>query len=73
LLVSSAGDSLCRAFELFSVNRLLQLSLEESCAKNFLFASLVKTIAVSLKRLTVSALPVRQVIRQTPLVLAPAE
>jgi len=73
LIFSSSGDSLRWAFQLSSVNRLLPLSLEESGAKNFLFASLVKTSAVSLKRLFASALPVRQVIRQTPVCLAPAE
>jgi len=41
--------------------------------RNFLFAGLIKTSAVSLKRLLASALPVRQVIRKTPVGLAPAE
>jgi hypothetical protein len=47
--------------------------IKKSCKRNFLFASLVKTSAVSLKRLIASARPGRQVIRQTPVVLAPAE
>jgi hypothetical protein len=72
-LLSSADNSLRWASKLCSVNRLLPLSLEESGAKNFLFASLVKTSAVSRKRLFASALPIRQVIRQTPVCLAPAE
>ncbi len=46
---------------------------KKSCKRNFLFASLVKTSAVHLKRLLASALPVRQVIRQTPVDLTPAE
>jgi hypothetical protein len=46
---------------------------KKSCKRNFLFASLVKTSAVFLKRVLASALPFRQVIRQTPVGLAPAE
>gem|GEM_PF-3252968 len=46
---------------------------KKSCKKNFLFASLVKTSVVYLKRLFASALPNRQVIRQTPVWMAPAE
>ena len=56
-----------------NIDPVLPLSLEESGAKNFLFASLVKTSGVSLKRLLASALPVRQVIRQTSVRMAPAE
>jgi len=46
---------------------------KKSSKRNFLFASLVKTSGVSLKRLIVSALPIRQVIRQKPVRMAPAE
>jgi len=56
-----------------SIDPVLPLSLEESGAKNFLFASLVKTSVVSLKRVFASALPVLHVIRQTPVRMAPAE
>ena len=74
LWISSTGDSFHGAFGLCAVNRFSTFLLERKVAKEtFLFASLVKTMAVFHKRVLASALPVRHAIRQTPVCLGPAE